>query len=85
MAILIMGQYAISKLSIILYHKETDLSIGFAKNISKSCVKALRDDAKGLKIHYTKIMFMRIISYTPSSQARSSAPRSRCNRYRAKW
>ena len=35
MAILIMGKYAISKLSIILYHKETDLSIGFAKVFSR--------------------------------------------------
>ena len=31
MAILIMGKYAISKLSIILYHKVTDLSIAFIK------------------------------------------------------
>ena len=31
MAILIMGKYAYAKLSIILYHKQTDLSIGFAK------------------------------------------------------
>ena len=31
MAILIIGKYAVSKLSIILYHKSTDLSIGFAK------------------------------------------------------
>ncbi len=36
MAILIMGKYAISKSSIILYHKSTDLSIGFAKIFSKS-------------------------------------------------
>ena len=26
-----MGKYAISKLSVILYHKQTNLSIGFAK------------------------------------------------------
>jgi len=31
MAILIMGKYAISKFSIILYHKQTNLSMGFAK------------------------------------------------------
>ena len=35
MAILIMGKYAISKSSIILYHKITDLSIGFTKFIEK--------------------------------------------------
>ncbi len=35
MAILIMGKYAISKLSIILYHKKTNLSIGFAKFFKK--------------------------------------------------
>ena len=30
-AILIMGKCAVSKLSIILYHKQTNLSIGFVK------------------------------------------------------
>ena len=34
-AILIMGKYAISKLSIILYHKQTDLSTGFAEFLEK--------------------------------------------------
>ncbi len=33
MAILIMGKYAYVKLSIILYHKSMNLSIGFAKNL----------------------------------------------------
>ena len=41
MAILIMGKYAVSKLSIIFYHKETDLSICFVKIFSKSSKKAL--------------------------------------------
>ena len=35
MAILIMGKYAISKLSSILYHKATDLSIDSVKFIKK--------------------------------------------------
>ena len=35
MAILIMGKYDISKLSITLYHKSTDLSIGFEKIFQK--------------------------------------------------
>ena len=43
MAILIMGKYAISKLSIILYHKLTDLSIAFIKflkNIFQNCLSS---------------------------------------------
>ena len=80
-----MGKYAYVKIEYYIISQRNGFVNRFCKNISKSCVKALRDDAKGLKIHYTKIMFMQIISYTPSSQARSSAPRSRRNRYRAKW
>ena len=30
-----MGKYAVSKSSIILYHKQTDLSIGFTKILEK--------------------------------------------------
>ena len=47
MAILIMGKYAISKLSVILYHKQMNLSIGFIKflkNIFSNCLLVIKKD-----------------------------------------
>ena len=62
MAILIMGKYAISKLSIILYHKITDLSIGFTKIFSKVAKKPSANEAKGLNF---AILNTRSIKYFP--------------------
>ena len=45
MAILIMGKYAYVKLSIILYHKQMDLSIGFVeflKNYFSNCLGVMK-------------------------------------------
>ena len=44
-----MGKYAYVKLSIILYHKLTDLSIGFAKIFSKSCKSPRSEWNEGLE------------------------------------
>ena len=48
MAILIMGKYAISKLSIILHHISKNLSIGFIKIFSEVAKKPSADEAEGL-------------------------------------
>ena len=48
MAILIMGKYAISKLSIILYHIIKNLSIDFTKIFSEVAKKPSANEAKGL-------------------------------------
>ena len=80
-----MGKYAYVKLGIILYHKQTDLSIGFAKVFLKKLCKSPPLMSEGLEFCYIEHAINQTISDTPSSQARSFAPRSRRNRYRAKW
>ena len=62
MAKLIMGKYAISKLSIILYHKEADLSIGIAKNFKNfkkllAFAKYLRGIAKNAMPQSKSILY----------------------------
>ena len=52
MAILIMGKYAISKLNIILYHKLTNLSIGFAQNLEKYFLNSLWEIKKTKESRY---------------------------------
>ena len=42
-----MGKYAYVKLSIILYHNQTNLSIGFAKVLEKYFFKSLLINEKG--------------------------------------
>ena len=50
-----MGKYAISKLSIILYHKQMDLSIGFAKVFEKVMQKPSADKAEGfVDLYFTR-------------------------------
>ena len=62
MAILIMGKYAISKLSIILYHIIKNLSIDFTKIFSKVAKKPSANEAKGLNF---AILNTRSIKYFP--------------------
>ena len=47
-----MGKYAISKLSIILYHKETDLSISFIKIFEKCFFKSPFSNKKDKESRY---------------------------------
>ena len=47
-----MGKYAVSKLSIILYHKETDLSIGFIKFLEKYFSNRLWEIKKAKESRY---------------------------------
>ena len=49
MAILIMGKYATSKLIIISYHKEVDLSMAFAKVLEKYFLNRLWEIKKQKK------------------------------------
>lgn len=51
-----MGKYAISKLSIILYHKEADLSIGFTKFIEKYFLNRLWEIKKTRESRYRGVV-----------------------------
>ena len=50
-----MGKYAISKLSIILYHKQTNLSIGFVKNPKKFLQNCLLGCKKPKESRYRSV------------------------------
>ena len=56
MAILIMGKYVISKLSIVLYHKQIDLSIGFIKFLERYFFKSTLSDKKAKESRYLGVL-----------------------------